>query len=203
MNPMPCGDNLCESCSTAATSFTCRGLLIIFSMAVYKQKGSKNWWYKFTWNGQLVRESTKQTNKRVAEQIEAARRTQFAKGEVGIQEKSPVPTLQEFAEQKFLPFIRAEKAAKPRTVAFYETCTANLSGHSELRSLQLDRIKAEHITGFVESRRSAGMQTSTINRDLATLRRMLNLAGHGCDHNRSASLGQVPKRQRISRLLGH
>jgi hypothetical protein len=33
-------------------------------MAVYKQIGSKNWWYKFTWNGQQIRESTKQTNKR-------------------------------------------------------------------------------------------------------------------------------------------
>ena len=38
-------------------------------MAVYKQKGSKRWWYKFNWNGELIRESTKQTNKRVAEQM--------------------------------------------------------------------------------------------------------------------------------------
>lgn len=26
---------------------------------VYKQKGSENWWYKFTWNGKQIRESTK------------------------------------------------------------------------------------------------------------------------------------------------
>jgi Domain of unknown function (DUF3854)/Domain of unknown function (DUF927) len=36
--------------------------------------------------------------------------------------------------------------------------------------------QAEHITAFVEVRRAAGLETSTINRDLATLRRMLNLA---------------------------
>jgi hypothetical protein len=41
-------------------------------MAVYKQAKSKNWWYKFNWNGEQIRESTKQTNKRVAEQMEAA-----------------------------------------------------------------------------------------------------------------------------------
>jgi hypothetical protein len=41
-------------------------------MAVYKQKDSKNWWYKFVWRGEPVRESTKQTNKTVAEQMEAA-----------------------------------------------------------------------------------------------------------------------------------
>ena len=37
-------------------------------MAVYRR--GKIWWYKFNWNGESVRESTKQTNKRVAEQIE-------------------------------------------------------------------------------------------------------------------------------------
>ena len=30
-------------------------------MAVYKQKGSKNWWYQFIWDGKRIRESTKQT----------------------------------------------------------------------------------------------------------------------------------------------
>ena len=36
-------------------------------MAVYKR--GRAWWYKFTWNGEPIRESTGQTNKRVAEQI--------------------------------------------------------------------------------------------------------------------------------------
>jgi len=72
-------------------------------MAIYKQKGSKNWWYKFNWNGELIRESTKQANKRVAEQMEAAHRASLAKGDVGIREKKPVPTVKEFVEQDFLP----------------------------------------------------------------------------------------------------
>ena len=59
---------------------------------VYKQAKSKYWWIKFTWNGDQIRESTKQTNKRVAEQMEAARRTALAKGEVGIRDKRPIPT---------------------------------------------------------------------------------------------------------------
>jgi len=41
-------------------------------MSACKQKGSKNCWYKFTWRGRLIRGSTKQPNKRVAEQMEAA-----------------------------------------------------------------------------------------------------------------------------------
>src|SRR5579872_4445074 len=88
-------------------------------MAVYKQQESKFWWYKFTWNGQLIRESTKQTNKRVAEQMEAAHRTSLAKGEVGIRDKKPAPTLREFAEKDFLPFVKSTFAAKPKTLAYY------------------------------------------------------------------------------------
>jgi hypothetical protein len=41
-------------------------------MAVFKR--GKKWWYKFVWNGELIRESTKQSNKRTAEQMEAADR---------------------------------------------------------------------------------------------------------------------------------
>ena len=46
-------------------------------MSVYKR--GRVWWYKFTWNGKPIRVSTKQTNKRVAEQIEAAHKTSLAK----------------------------------------------------------------------------------------------------------------------------
>lgn len=72
---------------------------------VFKQATSKCWWYKFTWRGEVIRQSTKQTNRRVAEQMEAARKTQLAKGEVGIRDLRPAPTLAEFAERDFRPFI--------------------------------------------------------------------------------------------------
>ncbi len=88
-------------------------------MAVYKQPKTKNWWYKFTWNGKAIRESTKQTNKRVAEQMEAAYRTALAKGEVSIRDKKPVPTLTAFAP-RFEHAIETECADKTATVEFYK-----------------------------------------------------------------------------------
>src|SRR5216110_845551 len=87
-------------------------------MAVYKR--GKIWWYKFVWNGKPIRQSAKQTNKRVAEQMEAAHRTSLAKGEVGIRDKKPAPTLKDFAEHDFLPFVRSTFAAKTKTLAYYE-----------------------------------------------------------------------------------
>src|SRR5437879_2691020 len=145
-------------------------------MAVYKQPKSKYWWYKFVWNGEPIRESTKQTNKRIAEQMEAAHRTALAKGEVGIRERKPVPTLAQFANENFLPFVRATKAEKPRTITFYETTVKNLESCRQLANLPLDRITSEDLGKFAAARQATGMRVSTVNRELATVRRMFNLA---------------------------
>src|SRR5689334_15700915 len=64
------------------------------TMSIYKR--GDVYWYKFMWNGKMVRESTKQGSDKVARQMEAAHRTSLAKGEVGIRDKKSVPTLLEF-----------------------------------------------------------------------------------------------------------
>jgi integrase len=153
-------------------------------MAVYKQKQSNKWWYKFSWNGEVIRKSTKQENKRVAEQMEAAHKTALAKGEVGIREKKPVPTLKEFAEKDFLPFVRSSLTGKPNTVRFYENSVRNLNAFDDLSSQRIESITSDMVAAFVAYRRSQGhprrenkrLEISTINRDLATLRRMFRLA---------------------------
>jgi integrase len=145
-------------------------------MAVYKQLKSKYWWYKFTWNGEPIRESTKQTNRRVAEQMEAAHRTALAKGEVGIRDKKPVPTLKEFAESDFLPFVRATFTAKEKTQKYYEYGVKSLLAFEKLASARLDSITTETIGAFIAVRKGAGVQISSINRELQALRRMFHLA---------------------------
>src|SRR5215831_1850106 len=74
-------------------------------MAIYKR--GKVYWYKFRWYGKLIRESTKQGSDKVARQMEAAHRTSLAKGEVGIREKKPVPTLREFIDKRIEPWGKA------------------------------------------------------------------------------------------------
>src|ERR1700722_19534497 len=104
-------------------------------MAVYKR--GRVWWYKFTWKGEPIRESTKQTNKRVAEQMEAAHRTALAKGEVGIRDKKPVPTLKDFAEYDFLPFVRSTFTAKVKTEKYYEYGVKALLSFEKLAAARL------------------------------------------------------------------
>ena len=109
-------------------------------MAVYKQPRSKYWWYKFTWRSEQIRESTKQTNKRVAEQMGAAHKTALAKGEVGIREKKPAPTFSALCK-RFLKWVAVEKAERPSTVKFYNDMVRNLLRYEPFGNLLIDRIR--------------------------------------------------------------
>jgi integrase len=153
---------------------------------------SPHWSYRFEWNGKEIRESTKQKNQRVAEQMEAARRTALAKGEVGIVKKQPVPTLAKFADERFLPFVRksrgdsdpeTDKAAgrkRHRTTVFYETTVKSLENFSKLANAPLDAITSELLTDYAAWRRKDN-EVSTVNADLRTVRRMFRLAEEwGC-----------------------
>jgi hypothetical protein len=152
--------------------FTAKGGIL--AMAVFRR--GKIWWYKFNWNGRTIRESTKQTNKRIAEKIEAAHKTRLAEGEVGIRERAPVPTLKEFAEHDFLPFIEARSQNKPNTLGYYKNGLNGLLAYPPLAGCPLDAITADRIGGFVAKLRQAGLSVASINRQLEVLRRMLKLA---------------------------
>jgi integrase len=143
---------------------------------VFKRKNSRYWWYKFIWNGKLIRESTKQTNKRVAEQMESAHRTSLAKGEVGIRDKQVVPTLAAFAKTDFQPFVQTTFAAKFKTLEYYENGIKQLLKFDKLATTPLDTITTETISGFVAKRQGDGLKVTSVNRELQVLRRMFVLA---------------------------
>jgi hypothetical protein len=141
-------------------------------MAIFKR--GRVYWYHFLFNGDHVQESTKQGNPRVARQMEAARRTALAKGEVGIVARKPVPTLKDFA-QRFIDAIQARCADKPLTVEFYASKLARLLEFDPLADAKLDAIDESLIESYVQHRR-VKMAPASINRELATLRRALRLA---------------------------
>jgi integrase len=148
-------------------------------MAVYKRGGV--WWYEFVFNGDRVRESTKQGNKRTAEQMEAAKRTQLAKGEVGIRDRKPAPTLKQFAP-RFEQAIAVQCAEKPRTIEFYRAKLHTLLADNVLASTPIGLLDEAAIEQYVQartrviSRRKKPLAAGSINRELATLRRLLRLA---------------------------
>jgi integrase len=136
------------------------------------------YWYKFMWQGKLIRESTKQGNDKVARQMEAAHRTSLAKGEVGIREKKPSPTLAEFIENRFEPWAKAtfEKSSPKTWFDWYRVGLRALKGYKPLANCKLSEISGETVADFAGHRQIDGLQVSSINSSLRVLRRLLRLA---------------------------
>jgi integrase len=145
-------------------------------MSIYKR--GKIYWYKFTFNGEAIRESTRQTNQHTARDMESAHRTSLAKGEVGIREKKPVMTLGEFCDGRFEPWAKATfgKSSPKTWLDFYRVGLRAIRNCRSLAGLRLDEITSERAAEFAAYRQSQGLQVSTVNSSLRVLRRMLRLA---------------------------
>jgi integrase len=141
-------------------------------MGVFKRGGV--WWYRFQWNNTDIRESTKQGNKRVAEQMEAKRRADLAMGLVGIR-KAKAPTLKQFLQERFLPWVRTQNR-RPATVVSYELQVRILLEYRPWIETPINAITPEQLQGFIERRQSEGKAVTTINRSLSLLKRALHLA---------------------------
>jgi len=165
---------------------------------VYKPSNSTKWYYKFVWKGETIKASTRQTNKRVAEQIEAAHRTRFAKGEVGIKERAEVPKLADFCK-RFNEHVRIAHAAKWQTVASY-TRNATILSKSKLANTRLDAITVEEIATLA-ARFRLNHEVSTTNRVLSTLRKMLRMAHEWGVIDRHARVKLLPGEKRRERVL--
>lgn len=141
-------------------------------MPIYKR--GRIYWYHFWFSGQHVQRSTKQGNPRTARQMEAACKTALAKGEVGILERQRPPILREFSK-RFIDHVQAHHADRPRTLEFYAEKVCRLLEFGPLATAHLDQIDEALIETYIQVRRSK-VSPATVNRDLATLRRMLRLA---------------------------
>jgi integrase len=148
-------------------------------MAIYKR--GDTYWYEFVFNSERIRASAQTGNKEVARQIEAAHRLRLARGEAGIRERPPAPTLQEFSP-RFESAIVTLCAEKPATVKFYRAEMRRLLADRELSAARLDAIDEGMIDTYKQrrtrepSRFGRPMSPASVNRELATLRRALRLA---------------------------
>ncbi len=142
-------------------------------MAIYKR--GRIYWYKFMWNGAMVRESTRQTNQNTARQIEGAHRASLAKGEVGIRERKTAPPLADFISQRFEPWAEASTSAKT-WLDYYRPGIRTIQRYKPLANLRLNEITSEKASVFAAWRQSAGLQVSSVNSSLQVLRRVMRLA---------------------------
>lgn len=142
-------------------------------MAVYKHGNS--YWFEFARNGQRFRRSTGTADKRKAENVEREFRLEVERGNLGLEARRSAPTLREYG-QSFMDRISIERAERPATVKFYAEKLARLLEHAPLRDARLTAIDEAMVDGYTNWRVGQGRKPATVNRQLATLRRLLRMA---------------------------
>jgi integrase len=156
----------------------------------YKRGGV--YWYKFRWTlkaqdglseNYLIRKSARTSNVKRAREAEEEHRRALRLGLVHPAEPWPkpkpqtpqVPTLREFTKQ-FFAYVAVQR--KSGTARFYRVCANRLLRFSALADALLSEITSEAVSKYTHWRRSTTPENSvvTVNGELRTLRRMLNLA---------------------------
>ncbi len=150
-------------------------------MSVYRNRKSGTWSYDFWWDGHRIKESTRQKSKPVARQMEAARKTDLARGEAGIQRRR-CPEFRRFVETEFLPWFeathrgRAGQTYRRHLVScrplleFFSGCLL-----SEIDSGAVEKYKQRRASE-ISSATGRRLRPATVNRDLAALRAIFGLA---------------------------
>jgi integrase len=165
-------------------------------MSLYKR--GDIYWYKFMWQGKMVRESTKQGNDKIARNMESAHRTSLAQGLVGIREKKQVQTLAEFLRRDFIPYVESKHKAKPGTAEYYRD-GANMVLKCDWATDKLDQINDQQAQQFTA--KFARLSPSRINCGLRSLRRALNLAFEWGKLDRPAKITLAKGERQRDRVL--
>ena len=137
-------------------------------MALYKRPNSKFWWMKFTFDGELIQQSTKCKNKRDAETVESAYRTQLALGKIGIEPKKNVPTFEK-AVDDFLEWSKINNSPTTQS-RYYFTCQVLKNYFGKIKVNKIDVAAGEKFIAWriKQKSRKTGEDVTrdTVNRDM-------------------------------------
>ena len=136
-------------------------------MGVYKR--GKVWYISYMVDGRQKKEKVCE-NKKIAEQALLIRKAEVAQGKFRVASKRRRVLFRDFGEE-FLVWIGEHR--KPETLRRYRTSMKALVAYFGHRLL--GDIHPFHIEGY-KSKRIEAVQGATVNRDLACLKRMFNLA---------------------------
>ena len=131
-------------------------------------KRGEVWWVKYYRNGKPYRESSKSTKKMVAKKLLDRREGEISQGKIpGILFEKV--TFDELADE----FLRDYQINQKKSLTRAEISVTQLKEH--FQGMKITSIASPTINSYVVSRMATGAANATINRELAALKRMLNL----------------------------
>lgn len=132
-------------------------------------KRGTTWWMSFMYHGQQVRRSTGTTDKRLAEAILGKVKGQIIEGRFFEKPDTQHRTLVELLD-RYLNEHAVRRANYPRELTSVKTLKAFFGTPT------LDQVTPKRIVAYKNHRYADGVKPSTINRELATLKKAFNLA---------------------------
>jgi integrase len=139
-------------------------------------KRGKIYWYKFTWGGKRIQESTRQSNHRAAINMENDAKTKLAQGNAGIRIKKDAGTLADYLTNNLLPWAEAQFSQKPKSLKWYRNECNVILNYAPLAGARLDEVGEELLSGFKAARLKQSRKVSTINSTIRVLRSALSHA---------------------------
>jgi len=137
-------------------------------MGVFKR--GNVWWIRFSHKGKIIRETSSSENKTVAKQLLSVRQAEVAQGKLKIKSKDNQILFSEYSLE-FLKWVRIHR--KVKTFLRYRASITQLTKYFKNHKL-IDITKKEMEHYKIERIKEA--TGSTINRDLACLKKMFNNA---------------------------
>src|SRR6266478_2563559 len=138
-------------------------------MSIY-QRG-KSWYYDFQSRGERYAGCIGQVSKTVAKEVLARKKAEAAEGRYSAPAKKPIPLLKDFVEEYF-EYYRANR--RPRSAKRHETSWHAIA--PLLGAKRLDELSPLDLERYRRQRKQAGRSEITINRELAFLRNLYNIA---------------------------
>lgn len=150
-------------------------------MAVFRR--GRIWWYDFRFRGARIRESTNATTRAEALQTEAIRKVELIQGKTRLQKLEPSPRFADFAYGEFARWCANEHKDRPSTYARYMRSVKALTEFFASRTLEtidsglVERYKLHRSQQRRKNARDGRLVSpAAVNRDLAVLRILFNLA---------------------------
>ncbi len=154
--------------------------------SLFRQKGRAIWMMKYCVNGKAIYQSTGKTDRVAAERVLQRKLREIAAGEF-IEPKLERTTVAELAGDTWRDYRQKGNASLHDAVTRWERHLKPVFGH-------LKAVGSDLLHGYIEKRKQEGAANSTINRELALLRRMLRL-GSQADPPKVRRVPRFPKLQ--------
>lgn len=136
--------------------------------SIFRKPGSRFWWIGYVNSGQRQREATGSLKKCEAEALLKKRLAEIQTGSFLGHE------IERIRVEQLAPAFLDDYRVNAKDIEFAERCWKHL--RPVFGQMHAARLNTDHVNRYILQRRAEGASNATINRELACLKRMFNLA---------------------------